>query len=534
MTEIAPVRRALISVSDKTGVVAFARELVETHGVEVLSTGGTAAKLREAGVPVVDVVDYTGAPEIMGGRVKTLHPRIHGGILGRRAADADVMRDNDIPPIDMVVVNLYPFEQTVAAPDTTRETAIETIDIGGPAMLRAAAKNHADVTLVVDPADGPAVLAEIGEHGGTTTATRRRLAAAGFAHTAGYDRAIAAYLGADQVDGGEDQSSGDADATMQASMWSPQAVKVDELRYGENPHQQAAVYRVGDRDTTGVVNARLCQGKALSYNNYADADAALAAVRDFDDTPACVIIKHANPCGIGVGPDLATAYARAFATDPASAFGGIIAFNDTVDGALAGQIVSNQFAEVVLAPAFADDALGAFGRRKNLRVLATGAFHETATDHFVTRSIQGGFLRQQADAQGVDSDRLENVGQATPDGAQIQDMFFAFRAAKHVKSNAIVFAARGQTLGVGAGQMSRIDAVRIARQKAADAGLDLTGSVMASDAFFPFRDGVDAAVEAGVAGIIQPGGSKRDDEVIAAADEAGVAMMFTGLRHFRH
>jgi len=528
------VRRALISVSDKTGAAEFARKLNQDHGVEILSTGGTAQTLREAGVPVVDVADYTGAPEIMEGRVKTLHPRIHGGILARRRLDQATMRENDIPPIDLVMVNLYPFEQTVAAADTTFETAVETIDIGGPAMLRAAAKNHTDVTLVVHLDDMQAVLDELAVNAGTTLATRRRLAAAGFAHTAAYDHAIATYLSPHgPADQGKAATNPEGRNALPAK-WRPNAVKVEDLRYGENPHQQAAVYRVDDSDATGIVNARLCQGKPLSYNNYGDADAALAAVRDFGEVPACVIVKHANPCGVAVGPDLATAYHRAFATDPMSAFGGIIAFNHALDGDLAGQIIDNQYAEVVLAPVLTEAALAVFTRRKNLRVLAVGDFHGAASDRCVTRSIQGGLLRQQPDTQDIDREKLENVADTTPDGNQIQDMFFAFRVAKHVKSNAIVFARQGQTLGIGAGQMSRIDAVHIARQKAADSGLDLNGSVLASDAFFPFRDGVDAAVAAGAAAIIQPGGSRRDDEVVEAANEAGVAMLFTGIRHFRH
>lgn len=526
VTDTAPIRRALISVSDKTGVADFARRLADEHGVEILSTGGTAKALRDAGVTVIDVAEHTGAPEIMDGRVKTLHPTIHGGILGRRGQDDAVMAEQRIAPIDLVVVNLYPFEQTIAQPDSTREQAIETIDIGGPAMLRAAAKNHAFVTLVVDGADYDSVLDDLAQHAGTRESTRRRLAAKGFAHTAAYDSAIAAYL----------EVSGDTrDALALPERYSPTFTKKTDLRYGENPHQRAALYAGGPQVAASLVDARICQGKALSYNNLADADAALACVKAFDQAPACVIVKHANPCGVAVAADLKHAYQRAFATDPTSAFGGIIAFNGELDGDTAEAIVSNQFAEVILAPVITDQALAVFAQKKNLRVLATGAWR---TDHSSTplqiKPIAGGLLVQDDDSVLLDKAELKVVTEAEPDGTQLQDLLFAWRVAKYVKSNAIVYARDGQTVGIGAGQMSRVDSARIARTKAAEAGLEVHGSVMASDAFFPFRDGIDTAAEAGVAAVIQPGGSIRDEEVIQAANEAGIAMLFTGMRHFRH
>ncbi|WP_423823381.1 bifunctional phosphoribosylaminoimidazolecarboxamide formyltransferase/IMP cyclohydrolase [Salinisphaera sp. SPP-AMP-43] len=525
---VAPIRRALISVSDKTGVADFARALTETHGVEILSTGGTARMLREAGITVTDVSTHTGAPEIMDGRVKTLHPKIHGGILGRRGTDDGVMAEQDIAPIDLVVVNLYPFEQTIAKPDTDRATAIETIDIGGPAMLRAAAKNHADVTLVVDGADYDSVLADLTEHGGTLEATRRRLAAKGFSHTAGYDRAIAAYLS------GHDAPADAGDDNALPARFAPAYSKRADLRYGENPHQRAALYAGESTVEASLVEARVCQGKALSYNNLADADAALACVKAFDQAPACVIVKHANPCGVAVAPDLTAAYQRAFATDPVSSFGGIIAFNGELGAETAEAILANQFAEVILAPSITDEALRVFSKKKNLRVLATGAWQQTGSDGLMLKPIAGGLLVQDDDSELLDRSQLKAVTATEPTGTQLQDMLFAWRVAKYVKSNAIVYARDGATVGIGAGQMSRVDSARIARQKAADAELEIAGSVMASDAFFPFRDGIDTAAEAGVAAVIQPGGSIRDDEIIAAADEAGIAMLFTGMRHFRH
>lgn len=525
----AVVRRALISVSDKTGIAAFAKRLVDDHGVEILSTGGTARILREADVPVTDVAEHTGAPEIMDGRVKTLHPKIHGGILGRRGIDDDVMTEQAIAPIDLVVVNLYPFEQTVANPDTARDEAIETIDIGGPAMLRAAAKNHAFVTLVVDAGDYEAVLADMREHANATTqATRRRLAAKGFAHTAGYDQAIARYLS--EHDSVEDAQT---DADM-PDRYVATFRKRAALRYGENPHQRAALYAAAEPVAGSLVDAHVVQGKALSYNNLADADAALACVRAFDQAPACVIVKHANPCGVAVARDLASAYERAFATDPTSAFGGILAFNQTLDGETAQRIVANQFAEVIIAPHIEDAALAVFSKKKNLRVIATGDTARSRQRLHSVKQINGGLLVQEADDLLLDHDKLQCVTTAQPDGTQLQDLMFAWRVAKFVKSNAIVYARDGRTIGVGAGQMSRVDSARIAGLKAAHAGLDIRGAVLASDAFFPFRDGLDAAAENGVAAVIQPGGSIRDDEIIAAANEAGIVMLFTGIRHFLH
>lgn len=524
--DTAPIRRALISVSDKTGVADFARKLADQHGVEILSTGGTAKALRDAGVAVIDVASHTGAPEIMDGRVKTLHPTIHGGILGRRGTDDAVMAEQGIAPIDLVVVNLYPFEQTIAQPDTSRDQAIETIDIGGPAMLRAAAKNHAFVTLVVDGADYDAVLDDLTQHGGTQQATRRRLAAKGFAHTAAYDAAITAYLS------GDDENAAD-DSPLPARFAPAYSKKVD-LRYGENPHQRAALYSGGPNVAASLVDARICQGKALSYNNLADADAALACVKAFDQAPACVIVKHANPCGVAVAPDLTTAYQRAFATDPTSAFGGILAFNSELGADTAEAILANQFAEVILAPAISEAALAVFAAKKNLRVLVTGAWREDAAAGYQVKPIAGGLLVQDDDSLLLDRSQLKVVTDAEPTGTQLQDLLFAWRVAKYVKSNAIVYARDGQTVGVGAGQMSRVDSARIARYKAADAKLEVRGSVMASDAFFPFRDGIDTAAEAGVAAVIQPGGSIRDDEVIQAANEAGISMLFTNMRHFRH
>lgn len=522
----APIRRALISVSDKTGVAEFARQLANDHGVEILSTGGTARAIREAGVSVTDVADHTGAPEIMDGRVKTLHPTIHGGILGRRGQDDAVMAEQAIAPIDLVVVNLYPFEQTIAQPETSCDQAIETIDIGGPAMLRAAAKNHAFVTLVVDGGDYAAVLDDLAQHGGTRQATRRRLAAKGFAHTAAYDSAITAYLADDNED--------DADDSALPERFTPAFTKQADLRYGENPHQRAALYTGGPHIASSLVDARVCQGKALSYNNLADADAALACIKAFDGAPACVIVKHANPCGVAVASDLTTAYQRAFATDSTSAFGGILAFNDELGADTARAILANQFAEVILAPAISEEALAVFAAKKNLRVLVTGAWRDDATPGYQLKPIAGGLLVQDDDSVLLDHSQLQVVTEAEPSDTQLQDLLFAWRVAKYVKSNAIVYAREGQTVGVGAGQMSRVDSARIARQKAADAGLEIDGSVMASDAFFPFRDGIDTAAEAGVAAVIQPGGSIRDDEIIQAANEAGISMLFTSMRHFRH
>ncbi len=526
MSENTPIRRALLSVSDKTGITDFARSL-HNQGVSLLSTGGTARALADAGLPVTEVADYTGAPEIMDGRVKTLHPIIHGGILARRGQDDAVMVQQGIEAIDLVVVNLYPFQQTVAQPDCSQEAAIEQIDIGGPTMLRAAAKNHCYVTVVVNHQDYAAVLHEMHENNGAVSATTRaRLAADCFAHTAAYDDAVANYLGSLQDDN---------QRSPFASTFNQQWHKRQDLRYGENPHQQAAFYADKQPPAGCLANARQLQGKALSYNNIADADAALACVRSFSQAPACVIVKHANPCGVAVVQSLEQAYQRAFQTDPTSAFGGILAFNETLDAATAQAIVDNQFAEVIIAPDVSDDALAVFSKKKNLRVLATGAWKtESGTSAIEVKQLTGGLLVQSADSGILVEKDLQCVSEKTASGPQMQDMLFAWQVAKFVKSNAIVYARDGATVGIGAGQMSRIDSARIAGLKAADAGLEVAGAVMASDAFFPFRDGIDAAAKAGISAVIQPGGSIRDDEVIAAANEAGMAMLFTGMRHFRH
>ncbi|MEL6448295.1 MAG: bifunctional phosphoribosylaminoimidazolecarboxamide formyltransferase/IMP cyclohydrolase [Pseudomonadota bacterium] len=512
------VRRALISVSDKTGVDALAVRLAE-HGIEILSTGGTARALRDAGVTVTDVSDVTGFPEIMDGRVKTLHPNIHGGLLGRRGTDDAVMAEHGITGIDLLVVNLYPFTATINKPGATLPEAIEQIDIGGPAMIRAAAKNHADVAVVVDPADYDAVTEAIAT-GGLPDALRRRLAARAFAHTATYDSHIADYLGraAKQPLAGAEYSLGGA--------------RVEALRYGENPHQSASFYADGRQHPGTLAAATMRQGKALSYNNIADSDAALECVRQFE-APACVIVKHANPCGVAVSDNLLAAYDAAFATDPTSAFGGIIAFNAPVPGEVARAITERQFVEVVLAPSFEAAALEAFAKKKNVRVLETGPLGAlpAAVD---VKKVSGGFLVQDRDDGVIGPDDLKVVTKRAPSDRELDDLLFAWRVVKFVKSNAIVFCRDAMTIGIGAGQMSRVYSTRIAAIKAADEGLDVAGSVMASDAFFPFRDGLDAAAEHGATAVIQPGGSIRDDEVIAAADEHGIAMVFTGMRHFRH
>ena len=518
------VKRALISVSDKTGVAEFAAGLAE-RGVEILSTGGTARMLREHGVDVIDVAEVTGFPEIMAGRVKTLHPKIHGGLLGRRGVDEDVMAEHAIPAIDLLAVNLYPFRETVAAPDCTLEDAVENIDIGGPAMLRAAAKNHAAVTVVVKPADYARVLSGLDEAGGEVPLPlRRELAARAYGHTAAYDAAIAGWLGARPEYRGEDAGFPDE---MTVAL-----TRQLDLRYGENPHQQAAFYVEGGQPG-GIASARQLQGKALSFNNIADADAALECVRQFA-VPACVIVKHANPRGVATAEDIGTASARAFTTDPTSAFGGIIAFNRALDEATARAIVEKQFVEVILAPSLSDGAAEAIATKKNVRLLVTGELSQTAPGGLDFRRVGGGLLVQSRDDHRLGADDLRVVSRREPTQAEIADLLFAWSVVHYVKSNAIIFAKGGMTIGVGAGQMSRVYSTRIAAIKAADAGLSVAGAVMASDAFFPFRDGVDAGAEHGITAIIQPGGSIRDDEVIAAADEHGLAMVFTGIRHFRH
>ncbi|HEY5789680.1 MAG TPA: bifunctional phosphoribosylaminoimidazolecarboxamide formyltransferase/IMP cyclohydrolase [Gammaproteobacteria bacterium] len=517
------IQRALISVSDKSGLVDFAGELAR-RGVEILSTGGTARLLAEAGIAVVEVADHTGFPEMMDGRVKTLHPRIHGGILGRRGTDDAVMAEHGIAPIDLVVVNLYPFRETVARPGCDLATAIENIDIGGPTLLRAAAKNHAAVTVVVDSADYPEVLAELAANAGAVgDATRFRLATKAFAHTAGYDGAIADYLGARAADGG---------ARPFAATFHAQFTLAQTLRYGENPHQAAAFYVEPQRGEASVASARQLQGKELSYNNIADTDAALECVKQFGDGPACVIVKHANPCGVACAATLLEAYERAYATDPESAFGGIIACNVELDAATAEAIVARQFVEVIVAPSVSDAAGAVLAAKKNVRLLACGAWPAEAAPRVDFKRVNGGLLVQEADL--ALSDDLRIVTRREPTEQEIHDLLFSWRVAKFVKSNAIVYGRALQTVGVGAGQMSRVNSARIAAIKAEQAGLEVRGAVMASDAFFPFRDGIDNAAAAGIVAVIQPGGSLRDEEVIAAADEHGMAMVFTGMRHFRH
>ncbi|MCU0936899.1 MAG: bifunctional phosphoribosylaminoimidazolecarboxamide formyltransferase/IMP cyclohydrolase [Gammaproteobacteria bacterium] len=520
-----PVRRALVSVSDKAGVADFVRGLA-ARGVEVLSTGGTARTLREQGVTVVEVSDYTGFPELMEGRLKTLHPKVHGGLLGRRGVDDAVMAAHGIPPIDLLAVNLYPFEETINRPECDLATAIEHIDIGGPAMLRAAAKNFDAVTVVVDPEDYPEVLQALAAgDGGVPAPLRLRLAVKAFEHTARYDGAVANYLGSLTGAGG--------DGAFPHAL-SLQFRRAQSLRYGENPHQRAAFYVEHAPEVGSVASARQLQGKELSFNNIADTDAALECVKQFEAGPACVIVKHANPCGVAIGSTLLEAYDRAYRTDPTSAFGGIIACNRALDGATAAAIVERQFVEVIAAPLVSDEALTALAAKKNVRVLATGDWPRTPVASLDYRRVDGGLLVQDRDRTLLRSEEVRVVTRRAPTEAELADLMFAWKVAKYVKSNAIVYARDGMTIGVGAGQMSRVYSARIAAIKAADEGLEVRGSVMASDAFFPFRDGVDAAAAAGVTAVIQPGGSVRDEEVIAAADEHGMAMVFTGVRHFRH
>ena len=516
------VNRALISVSDKTGIVEFAQSL-QAMGIELLSTGGTYRLLQDNGLLVTEVADYTGFPEMMDGRVKTLHPKVHGGILARRGQDDAVMAEHGISAIDMVVVNLYPFEATVARPDCSLEDAIENIDIGGPTMVRAAAKNYRFVSIVVNASDYSAILAELeANNGATTGATRFDLAIKAYEHTAAYDGAIANHFGS-LVAGG---------SPAFPRTFNTQFKKVQEMRYGENPHQQAAFYVEANPAEAGIATATQIQGKELSYNNVADTDAALECVKNFAE-PACVIVKHANPCGVAVAADIGKAYKLAFATDPESAFGGIIAFNRELDADTARAIVDSQFVEVIIAPSVSVAAAAAVADKKNVRLLVCGAWSAPgpALDY---KRVNGGLLVQDRDLGMVTASDLRVVSKIQPTEQQLQDLLFAWKVAKYVKSNAIVYAANGQTIGVGAGQMSRINSARIAAIKAEHAGLAVTGSVMASDAFFPFRDGIDNAGQAGIAAVIQPGGSIRDDEVIAAADEHGMAMVFTGMRHFRH
>jgi phosphoribosylaminoimidazolecarboxamide formyltransferase/IMP cyclohydrolase len=522
-----PVRRALISVSDKSGATELARALA-ARGVEILSTGGTAGLLRAAGLSVRDVTDYTGFPEMMDGRLKTLHPKIHGGLLGRRGIDEAAMAEHQILPIDLLVVNLYPFASAVADPHCSYEEGIENIDIGGPAMLRGAAKNHAFVTVVVDPADYPRLLAQLDAHNGHTTfELRAQLAAGAYAHTARYDTLVSQWLM---------RQHGMAAATFPPTL--PLVFeKVQDLRYGENPHQQAAFYRPAGAAATGIAAARALQGRELSFNNIADAGTAIECVRQFAQ-PACVIVKHANPCGVAQAATVLAAYEGAYRTDPVSAYGGIIAFNQELDAATARSIVGRQFAEVIAAPSISTQARAVLAGKPDIRVLevayAAYAADEMAGREVDLRSVAGGLLVQTLDAAQISAAGLEVVTRRAPTPQELLDLDFAWRVCKFVKSNAIVFARAGATLGVGAGQMSRVYSTRLAALKAADQKLDVAGSALASDAYFPFRDGLEAAAALGIRAVIQPGGSKRDDDVIAAADEYGMAMVFTGMRHFRH
>jgi len=519
-SELLQPKRALISVSDKTGIVEFAQALAGL-GVEILSTGGTAKLLDLQGVAVTEVSTYTGFPEMMDGRVKTLHPKVHGGILGRRGIDNEVMQEHGITAIDMVIVNLYPFQQAVADPSCDLANAIENIDIGGPAMVRSAAKNHKDVAIVVNASDYSELIDEI-QDGGISGESRFRLACKAFEHTAQYDGAIANYLGRIQEDG----SKSDFASTFNVQFHHRQT-----MRYGENPHQKAAFY-VEENPPVGIASAHQIQGKELSYNNIADTDAALECVKQFDDVPACVIVKHANPCGVAIGANLLEAYQKAFSTDPESAFGGIIAFNQELDAETAALIVDKQFVEVIIAPKISDEAKAAVAAKKNVRLLECGDWANDSHNLLEYKRVTGGLLLQDNDL--ALTEKFEVVSELKPNDVQIANLKFAWKVAKFVKSNAIIYANNNMTIGVGAGQMSRVNSARIAGIKAEHAGLEVNGSVMASDAFFPFRDGIDNAAAAGISAVIQPGGSMRDDEVIAAADEHGIAMVFTGMRHFRH
>ena len=523
MSDLRKVSRALISVSDKTGIVEFAQALTE-QGVELLSTGGTFRLLSENNIAVTEVSDYTGFPEMMDGRVKTLHPKVHGGILGRRGKDDEVMAEHGIKPIDMVIVNLYPFAATVADPNCDLPTAIENIDIGGPTMVRSAAKNHQDVAIVVNASDYKTVVDEMqANQGQLNYTTRYQLMVKAFEHTAGYDGMIANHFGARNTDNEKRDFS---------DTFNIQYFKTQEMRYGENPHQKAAFYTEANPTEASVATAVQLQGKELSFNNIADTDAALECVKQFDQ-PACVIVKHANPCGVSVAVDISTAYQLAFATDPESAFGGIIAFNRELDAATAAAICEKQFVEVIIAPSVAADAIAVVAAKKNVRLLECGTWGTERPQDFDYKRVNGGLLIQDRDTGMVTEQDLKVVTERMPTELEMGDMMFAWKVSKMVKSNAIIYAKNNQTVGVGAGQMSRINSARIAGIKAEHAGLEVVGAVMASDAFFPFRDGIDNAGAAGISCIIQPGGSMRDDEVITAANEHGMAMVFTGMRHFR-
>jgi len=524
MSELKKVSRALISVSDKTGIVEFAKALT-AQGVEILSTGGTFRLLTENSIPATEVSDYTGFPEMMDGRVKTLHPKVHGGILGRRGTDDGVMQEHGIKPIDMVVVNLYPFAATVADPNCTLPTAIENIDIGGPTMVRSAAKNHKDVAIVVNARDYQSVLEEMqANQGQLDYSTRYQLMVKAFEHTAAYDGMIANYFGARDIDN---------QARNFSDTYNVQYHKTQEMRYGENPHQKAAFYIEANPTEASVATAKQLQGKELSFNNIADTDAALECVKQFDE-PACVIVKHANPCGVAVATNINLAYELAFATDPESSFGGIIAFNRELDAATASAICEKQFVEVIIAPSVSEQAVAVITAKKNVRLLECGTWGTKRPQDFDYKRVNGGLLIQDRDNGMVAKADLKVVSERVPSEDEMSDMMFAWKVAKMVKSNAIIYSKNNRTIGVGAGQMSRINSARIAGIKAEHAGLEVKGAVMASDAFFPFRDGIDNAAEAGISCVIQPGGSMRDNEVIAAANEHGMAMVFTGMRHFRH
>jgi len=525
-TDLVTVKRALISVSDKTGIVDFAQALHQ-QGVEILSTGGTYRLLCDNNIPAIEVSDYTGFPEMMDGRVKTLHPKIHGGILARRDIDGDVMQEHGINAIDMVVVNLYPFEATVTKEDCSLEDAVENIDIGGPTMVRAAAKNHAFVNIVVNAADYSTVIEEMNANNASTSInTRFDLAIKAYEHTAAYDGMIANYFGR-LVPGGNENFP---------RTFNTQFVKAQDMRYGENPHQNSAFYVEASASGASVSTATQLQGKELSFNNIADTDAALETVKLFDE-PACVIVKHANPCGVATDSNLLAAYEKAFATDPESSFGGIIAFNRELDITTAKMIIDKQFVEVIIAPSVADGVNEVIAAKKNIRLLVCGEFNQAvsqANKILDFKRVNGGLLVQDRDLGLIAASDLKVVTKRQPTEAEIRDMLFTWKVAKMVKSNAIVYAKDGRTIGVGAGQMSRVNSARIAAIKAEHAKLTVEGAVMASDAFFPFRDGMDNAANVGISCVIQPGGSMRDDEVIAAADEHGMAMVFTGMRHFKH
>ncbi|MGB0360170.1 MAG: bifunctional phosphoribosylaminoimidazolecarboxamide formyltransferase/IMP cyclohydrolase, partial [Endozoicomonas sp.] len=523
------LRRALLSVSDKTGLIELGRALAE-RGVELLSTGGSAKALRDAGLEVRDVADVTGFPEMMDGRVKTLHPKVHGGILGRSGQDEAIMEEHGIQPIDLVVVNLYPFEQTIANPDCDLAIAIENIDIGGPTMVRAAAKNYHDTTIIVNDRDYQRVLNNMAENDGSVDLhTRFDLAVKAFEHTAVYDGAIANYLG--KLTQTLKENSEQLEAFPRT--FNTQFIKVEDMRYGENPHQKAAFYTEKNAPQGTVASATQLQGKALSYNNIADTDAALECVKAFN-LPTCVIVKHANPCGVAVGTNILEAYNRAYETDPTSAFGGIIAFNRKLDADTAHSIIERQFVELIIAPEIDADAATILESKQNIRVLNVGQWPIIETPYLDFKRVNGGLLVQDADIRIVTPKELQVVTERAPTEQELVDLQFAWKVAKFVKSNAIVYAKNVQTVGIGAGQMSRVYSARIAGIKAADEGLRVPDSIMASDAFFPFRDGIDAAASAGITAVIQPGGSMRDQEVIDAANQAGIAMVFTGIRHFRH